>query len=474
MQRKILSLMLLSLVGSNTTAMAFTDSINHWADFDIEKLVEMNILEGYENGNFNPDGFITRAEASKVLTLAKQFDIQNKADLNIKDMDESHWSYDYVLTLVKNGVAKGYPDGSFKPDNNISREEFSIMIFNILNPKSEKLVEFKDIGDSFANNEIQRLAGLGILSGYEGNLFKPKEKITRAEAASIVSKTLKVLSEENIENSKKISKENNYTINEESNKFIPSPTAQQRSLSENEINLMGNEDEALAQFKEITLKNIGSFSENISVSFEEPVNQEKLEASLREVIETNYEGARIKNISRMSQISNHNGSFLVYRMNYKFEYFTTQEEENYIDREVENIVNSIIEPNMDIQTKAKTIYDYIIKNTSYASNYKQNPFTPEGFSVYSPMAAIKSRKAVCNGYAGLFYKMAKIAGLNVEYESGKALTLNDEEKHAWNKVEVNGEWRYIDTTWADNENENINYNYFLVDRDTFARDHTIR
>lgn len=476
MQKKILSLMLLSIVGSSSTAMAFTDSINHWADFDIEKLVEMNILSGYKDGTFNPEGNITRAEASKILTLAKQLDIQNKADLNITDMDESHWSYDYVLTLVTNGVVQGYPDGSFKPDNSITREEFCLMIYNILNPSEGEIRTFSDLDGSFAKHEIEVLAGLGIVSGYRGDLFSPKTEITRAEAASVVSRTLKVLNQENMDKAERIEAPyvQKYDTGYEEEEFIPSPTADDRQLSEDEVELFGDEASMLSAFKGLALDNLSRFSPSFTVRFENPVNQDNLEEALSEVVETNYEGARVKHISRMSQLGNDNGDYVVYQIKYKIDYFTDADEEALLSQEAVNIVSSIITPDMDVQTKAKTIYDYIIRNTVYAWDWRENPVTDEGYSVYSPMAALKSGKAVCNGYAGLFYKLAEAAGLDVQYESGDALTLDSDVKHAWNKVNVNGEWRYVDTTWADNENENINYNYFLSDRASFSQDHSLR
>ncbi|MDO5707889.1 MAG: S-layer homology domain-containing protein [Andreesenia angusta] len=476
MQKKALSLILLSIVGSSTTAMAFTDTVSHWAELDIQKLVEMDILSGYSDGSFNPEGNITRAETSKILSLAKQLDIQNKADLNITDMSKEHWSYDYVLTLAMNGIVRGYPDGSFRPDNNISREEFCIMIFKILNPELGESKSFSDLDQSYAKEEIEALAGLGIVSGYENNLFMPKKNITRAEAANMVSKTLKVLSESNIREAEaqNINQDFKYDLNEEKDEFIPSETAKDRSLDEDEIKLYGDEATMINAFKDIALNAASRYEPDFTIRFENPVNQRALENALLEVYETNYEGSRIKNISRTSQIGNYNGEYVIYQIKYKLEYNSNADEEALLNQEVQNIINNIISPTMDDQTKSKIIYDYIIKNTTYASDWRESPITAEGYSVYSPMAALKSKKALCNGYAGLFYKMAEAAGLDVRYEAGNAMSLEENEKHAWNKVNINGEWRYIDTTWADNDNENINYNYFLSDRASFSRDHTLR
>lgn len=475
MQKRVMGLMLLSVVASGSTAMAFSDIQDHWADMDIDKLSELDILAGYEDGTFKPNELITRAEASKVITLAKQLDMQSKKDLNLQDMDESHWSYDYVLTLASNGYIHGYPDGTFKPDNNITREEFATMIYNALKLESGESREFTDIENSYAKEAIQKLASIGVVSGYEDSSFRPTQNITRVEATSMVSRALNILRKSNQQQASEQENQPKYNINESSeNNFVPSETAKDRVLDENEVLVAGSVEEMLSQFKAEALKAVTNFDPSFTVRFETPVNQAMVEASLLEVFETNYEGSRVANIFRLSQIGNNNGQNVIYQIKYNIQYNRDLAEEQQIDSQVKALVPQIVNEGVSNHDKVKAIYDYIILNTVYATNYKTNDKTAEGYSVYSPMAILKSGEAICNGYAGLFYKMAKEAGIDVQYEAGNVKTPYSVEKHAWNKVNIDGEWKYIDTTWGDNENPEVNYAYFLVDRAEFEKDHTLR
>ena len=475
MHKRVVGLLLLSTIVSGNTVMAFPDSIDHWADIDIEKLAEDNILSGYEDGMFRPNDFITRAETSKVLTAALKLNLLDEGIISINDIDETHWSYNYVVTLAKSGIINGYPDGSFRPDQEITREEFSTLIYNILNMDISEEKDFNDIDESYANEAIKKLAGLSIISGYDDNSFRPTNNITRAEATSMTIRTLKYLksSSVNVDTNYDLDYFNNTIENNEVSLEVPD-TAIEKTLGDNEVSLVGTQYEMMEMFKSEVLLALSSFNENFTVRFETPVKLSLLESSLLDVIETSYEGSRVDNISRMSHMMNSDGEQYIYQIRYNFKYNRTQEEEKILEEKINQIMPTIINESMIDTEKARSIYDYIILNSKYAEDYKINKITEEGYSVYSPMAIIESGRAICNGYAGLFYKMAEFAGLNVEYEAGKAMTADPNEKHAWNKVYIDGEWKYVDTTWGDNENSEINYVYFLVDKDEFSKDHTLR
>lgn len=139
------------------------------------------------------------------------------------------------------------------------------------------------------------------------------------------------------------------------------------------------------------------------------------------------------------------------------------------------------------QEKVKAIHDWLIHNISY-DDALENKRAYEG---------MKDGKMVCIGYAQCFYYMVQKAGIEVELVSGVGLdedgTFNmNENRHAWNRVRFTGEmeWKYVDVTWdeniaksfadldmserSDEEKqliENAKYTYYLLDRDTFQKDH---
>ena len=99
-----------------------------------------------------------------------------------------HWAdyeIDYMLKNVNeqgNDYLSGYPDGTFRPDNELTRAEFATMIVNILEPASQKLNKnFNDINGHWAKDNILKAANAGYLSGYPDGSFKPNNKITKLE-----------------------------------------------------------------------------------------------------------------------------------------------------------------------------------------------------------------------------------------------------------------------------------------------------
>ena len=89
-------------------------------------LKSMNIMSGDENGNMNLSDNVTRAEFAKIAVNSSKFknSVALGAQISVfKDCTYQHWSAPYVKVAVTNGVLTGYPDGTFKPENNVLYEE---------------------------------------------------------------------------------------------------------------------------------------------------------------------------------------------------------------------------------------------------------------------------------------------------------------------------------------------------------------
>ncbi|WP_197081073.1 cadherin-like beta sandwich domain-containing protein [Gordoniibacillus kamchatkensis] len=111
----------------------FPDTQQHWAERAIRTFAELDIAHGYGDGTFKPDNQITRAEFAFLLTRA--FDIQaggSQADASFSDLN-GHWAQAVIVTLADAGITGGYGDGSFRPDKPISREEMVVMLSRVLN-----------------------------------------------------------------------------------------------------------------------------------------------------------------------------------------------------------------------------------------------------------------------------------------------------------------------------------------------------
>ncbi len=155
-------------------------------------------IKGYGDGSFGSNKPITRAEVATMLTRClknenRQFKT-NTETINFNDVKNSDWFTKYVYDAVKFGLFSGYPDGTFKPKNNISRAELSRVIGNYLNFDVSEIgivkEKYHDTQTNWARDDINGLNRYGISNGYINGNFKPNKNITRAEAVKMINKML--------------------------------------------------------------------------------------------------------------------------------------------------------------------------------------------------------------------------------------------------------------------------------------------
>ena len=173
---------------------------NYWAYVLIEEMVENKILAGYPDGSFRPDAGITRAEAAKIFMLSLAESSVFPYSISVtSDVMATHWASRYII----NGklYIKLYEDGTFKPEQYITRLEFVNAVSENLeramaNEKFDNIV-FSDINDLDAESieAIYHLCSLGIINGYEDGTFRPNDTLTRAEVCKIISEALKYRTE---------------------------------------------------------------------------------------------------------------------------------------------------------------------------------------------------------------------------------------------------------------------------------------
>ena len=153
---------------------------------------------GYPDGMVYPQKNITRAEVATIFfrLLTDETREANMTKSNsYNDMKDGAWYTCAVSTLSKMGIIKGYEDGSFKPDASISRAEFAAIAARF-DPDGDKTpATFSDVSSHWAKDEISIAANHGWIKGYEDGSFKPDQKITRAETMTLVNRVLKRLPE---------------------------------------------------------------------------------------------------------------------------------------------------------------------------------------------------------------------------------------------------------------------------------------
>ncbi len=142
---------------------------------------------GYPDGTVRPNGNVTRAEAAAM--LARLLEDENTASALKPAFTDtpSHWYNRAINAALSRGVMKGYPDGTFKPNAPITRAEFTQMISQI-DAKPYGEAPFADVKDHWAKLAIGKEYAAGRISGYPDGTFRPNAPITRAEAAHILNK----------------------------------------------------------------------------------------------------------------------------------------------------------------------------------------------------------------------------------------------------------------------------------------------
>lgn len=145
-----------------------------------------NIINGYPDGTFKPEGIITRAECAALVQRAAGIPTLSNFKAVFSDVTQENWYYAAVNTLAYSDIID--KENAFRPDDYCTRAEFTDMIVRAGNKKALSLGTFTDV---FTNhkyyNSIREASGLGYIKGYPDGTFNPDGSITRAEAASIIS-----------------------------------------------------------------------------------------------------------------------------------------------------------------------------------------------------------------------------------------------------------------------------------------------
>ena len=150
-------------------------------------------IVGYEDGSVQPEGNITRAEVAtiffRLLTDESRDEFWSQTN-NYSDVSEDAWYNNAVSTLSNAGVIDGYEDGTFKPDGNITRAEFATIAVRFFEATYDGGDLFSDIAGHWAQDYINEAANAGIVDGYPDGTFRPQQYITRAEAMTMVNRTI--------------------------------------------------------------------------------------------------------------------------------------------------------------------------------------------------------------------------------------------------------------------------------------------
>lgn len=194
--KKAISLLLCLIltVALTVPAMAadFSDTKGHWAEHQISVVSDAGIVSGYPDGSFRPENYITREQFAKV--VANFMGYTEKGDVSMfPDVNPKGNLTPYVAMCVKAGVLGGFPDGTMRPGAYITREQAAAMLCRAFKLQSEGLsTTFKDRASITAklDPEVAALERTGLIMGFNDGTFKPRTNLTRAQMMVIISRLL--------------------------------------------------------------------------------------------------------------------------------------------------------------------------------------------------------------------------------------------------------------------------------------------
>ena len=289
----------------------FSDLEKDYACYDsVERLYDLNIVNGYDDGEYKPWNYVTRAEFSKIvvammdkLTEAKSTSPTSAFD----DVNEVKWCIPYVNYLTSNGIIKGYADATFKPNNIITYAEAVTILCRILNYQES------DIGYSWPANYMNEAEALGLNGNME---FKASDGITRAAMAIITDNAL--FTDISAQSKQTFLESIGYTVIEDC--YLLSTSSDDHSLNSDEIRTSQGVYEVENTNILSDARKMGTLvldTDNRAIVFNE-TTLESMTGTIMKLVDSNTVEYKLNNSSRGT--FTFNSSFVVYYDNIKTTY----------------------------------------------------------------------------------------------------------------------------------------------------------
>jgi len=179
---------------------SYNDIAKHWGYVGIYRATKLGLVNGFADGSFRPDQAMNRAELAVIIGRALQLPANTAGESNFTDKDAiPAYAKSYIAQLSDLGLLNGYTDGSFRPNQNITRAELAVIIARAL--KLEGKADATSYADqasipAWAQNEIALLAELDIMTGKTEDRFAPQAETTRAEAVAVIIRVIDHLASE--------------------------------------------------------------------------------------------------------------------------------------------------------------------------------------------------------------------------------------------------------------------------------------
>ena len=187
----VLFALLFSSFAANVSAASFSDlSPNHRFYDEMMYLEAEGIITGFPDGTFRPDGEVTRAAAAIMIGRTLKLD-GTQRNTTFSDVGKSQKASGYIASAAAQGIIQGYPNGTFRPNETVTRGQMAIFLSRAFQMTGEAEVPFSDISPSMASYiHIKRIIAENVTQGYPDNTFRPNVKVTRAQFSAFLARVL--------------------------------------------------------------------------------------------------------------------------------------------------------------------------------------------------------------------------------------------------------------------------------------------
>ena len=180
----------------NTTYLTFGDvPYTSWAASWIEKLYNAGLTHGYPDGTYRPENPVSRAEMAVFLLRAEHGADYQPSSYDTYSFSDiaGHWAANWIEELHQEGYTNGYPDGTYRPNASATRAEMAVFLLRVKHgldyqPPNYDTYSFSDIAGHWAANWIEALHQEGYTNGYPDGTYRPDNGVTRAEMAVFLCK----------------------------------------------------------------------------------------------------------------------------------------------------------------------------------------------------------------------------------------------------------------------------------------------
>lgn len=161
-----------------------------WAYDAIKNLNTRGLINGYPDGTFKPQNTITRAEAAVI--IAGALDLKKTKNPTFSDVKSTSFAFDAIAAVAEKGIITGRTAGKFTPEGHLTRAEMATILKRAYNLSGTTATKFKDVPSShWASKDINILIANNLIEGYKDGTFKPERSISRAEFATLLDRIIK-------------------------------------------------------------------------------------------------------------------------------------------------------------------------------------------------------------------------------------------------------------------------------------------